>query len=161
MKNIIPILFLLIGTNLFSQERKIVGLLNHKLSKEIKEAGNDDSLKFIQPFHIDENKKLTLEIEKYNIYMKRWEVIKTQVPLIKIKAFIKDINVIFRTGDNDVEVIIKTFNDHREIIRTDVNKTNMFFTEISREKNNEYFRDKILKAFKKAGYSIDSEFWYD
>ena len=40
-------------------------------------------------------------------------------------------------------------------------KASIFQTFISREKNNEKLKIALLKAFKKAGYPISNEYWYD
>lgn len=143
----------------FSQEKKVVDLLNKQLMKEIKKFSDEDSLKIIQPFHVDESKKLVLEVEKYNSYNEQWEVIKAEVPLDKISGFIRDINVIFETEYNDVSETITTYNEKRELLTTNTRNTNMFFTQISKENNIKSFRNAVLKAFKRAGFSINSEFW--
>lgn len=143
----------------FSQEKKVVDLLNKQLMKEIKKFSDEDSLKIIQPFHVDESKKLVLEVEKYNSYSEQWEVIKAEVPLDKISGFIRDINVIFETEYNDVSETITTYNEKRELLTTNTLNTNMFFTQISKENNIKSFRNAVLKAFKRAGFSINSEFW--
>ncbi|WP_152640775.1 hypothetical protein [Flavobacterium sp. 316] len=127
--------------------------------KEIKKFSDEDSLKIIQPFHVDESKKLVLEVEKYNSYSEQWEVIKAEVPLDKISGFIRDINVIFETEYNDVSETITTYNEKRELLTTNTRNTNMFFTQISKENNIKSFRNAVLKAFKRAGFSINSEFW--
>jgi len=158
---IVLIYFFLFNLFAFSQEKKVVDLLNKQLMKEIKKFTNEDSLKIIQPFYINENKKLILEFEKYNSYNEKWEVIKSEVSLDKISGFIKDINVIFQTKENDVLETIKIYNEKKELISTDIIDTNLFFTGINKEQNNTDFRDKIVKAFKKAGYVIDSQYWYD
>ena len=155
------IVFSLIVIDSYAQETKIVELLNKLLKKEIKKFKNEDSLKIIQPFYISENKKLILEFEKYNSYNEKWEVIKSEVSLDKITGFIKDINVIFLTEEKDVLETIKTYNEKKELISTDKIDTNLFFTGINKEQNNTGFRDKIVKAFQKAGYVIDSQYWYD
>lgn len=69
-------IFSLIVIDSYAQEAKIVVLLNKQLKREIKKFTNEDSLKIIQPFYINENKKLILEFEKYNSYNEKWEVIK-------------------------------------------------------------------------------------
>lgn len=158
---IVLIYFFLFNLFAFSQEKKVVDLLNKQLMKEIKKFTNEDSLKIIQPFYINENKKLILEFEKYNSYNEKWEVIKSEVSLDKITGFIKDINVIFQTEEKDVLETIKTYNEKKELISTDIIDTNLFFTGINKEQNNTDFRDKIVEAFKKAGYVIDSQYWYD
>ncbi|NHN24648.1 hypothetical protein FIA58_003075 [Flavobacterium jejuense] len=158
---IVLICFSLFSFFSFSQEKKVVDLLNKQLMKEIKNFEDEDSLKIIQPFHIDESKKLILEVEKYNSYVEQWEVIHATVALDKISGFIKDINVIFLTDDNDVLETITSYDKNRVLLKTNTHKTNLFFTQISKEINNESFGKAIVKALKKAGFEIDLEVWAD
>ena len=145
----------------FSQEKKVVYLLNKQLNKEIVKFANEDSVKVIEPFRIDESKKLTFVVEKFNSYRKQWEVIKTEVSLEKITGFLKDINVIFTTDGNDVLETITIYNEKREVLKTYTNTTNLFFTQISKEINNESFGKAIVKALKKAGFEINLDIWAD
>lgn len=162
MKNIILILtIVLISGKLFAQEEKIVKLLNEQLNAEIKNYEKSDSLRVIKPFYIDANKKLVLETEKYNPNMDTWETKKQEVLLSDIESFDKDINVLFSAKGDKVLVTTKVFNSKKELVRTDITDYNLFFTEIFEEKRNEELRDKIIKAFKKAGYIVNSEYWYD
>jgi hypothetical protein len=154
-------LMLLITTTLFSQENKIVDLLNNQLQKEIKTYRSQDTIKLIKPFHIDQNKKLSFEYEIYNNVREEWRILKYEVALNKINGFIKDVNVIFTTEQNDVLLSVKIYNIKKEFIEEVFYKKDMFFTEISFEQNNTNFRDDILAAFKKTGYTINSEYWYD
>lgn len=162
MKNIILILtIVLISGKLFAQEEKIVKLLNEQLNAEIKNYEKSDSLRVIKPFYIDANKKLVLETEKYNPNMDTWETKKQEVLLSDIESFDKDINVLFSAKGDKVLVTTKVFNSKKELVRTDITDYNLFFTEIFEEKRNEELRNKIIKAFKKAGYIVNSEYWYD
>lgn len=161
MKKVIFILCLFGSISIFSQENKLVELLNNQLNKEIANYEKYDSLRVVQPFHIDENKKLVLETEKYISSMEQWIIMKQEVSLEEISSIGKDINIIFFTEGDKVLVTTKTYNEKRELVRTDITDKNMFFTELFEEKQNEKFRDKVIKVFKKAGYEINSEFWYD
>lgn len=78
--------------------------------------------------------------------------------LSKIKQIDKDYNVVFVT-ENDVEEITLQFRNgtQRELTQN----THLFHTEINRETKNTKFRDKIIKAFKKSGFIISSEYWWD
>lgn len=160
---ILTIVILGLSMQIFSQKSNIVHLLNSQLKKELSmyRESNFDSLKIIQPFHIDHNKKLVLEVEKYIPHMDRWKTIKSEVPLHQIAGLLKDVNVLFLSNGENVLMTVKTFNKKRVLIRTDIKDTNLFFTEINKEQNNKKFRNQLVAAFKKAGYEIKSNTWLD
>ena len=161
MKKIVFILVSFSFSLSFSQETKLVKLLNYQLNKEISSYPKYDSLKVIKPFHINEQKKLILEHEKYETNWEHWEVTKQEVLLSDISSLDKDINIILSTEGDKVLVTTKIYSNKRELIRTEITYNNMFFTQIYEEKRNKKFRDKLLKAFANAGYTINFEFWYD
>lgn len=162
MKTQILLILILFGTILSAQEKQITKLLNEQLRNEIKEfPGIGDSLTLIKPFEIDENKVLSFQVLKYNFETEETEIISQEVALDKITGFVKDINVIFETDKEAVKVTSVKTNSSGLEISNDTYNYHLFFTEINRESENEYFRDRILKAFSKAGYKINSEFWAD
>lgn len=162
MKTQILLILILFGTILSAQEKQITKLLNEQLRNEIKEfPGIGDSLTLIKPFEIDENKILSFQVLKYNFETEETEIISQEVALDKITGFVKDINVIFETDKEAVKVTSVKTNSSGLEISNDTYNYHLFFTEINRESENEYFRDRILKAFSKAGYKINSEFWAD
>lgn len=157
-------LFFLIfsATVLSAQENKIVKILNDKLNNEIRNfPGVGDSLTLIQPFKIDENKVLKFQVSKYSFETEETEFITQEVDLSKITGFVKDINIIFETEKDAVKVTSIKLNSNGQEISNETYNYHLFFTEINKEKENEYFRDKVLDAFSKAGYIINSQFWAD
>lgn len=150
------------GTILSAQEKQITKFLNEQLRNEIKEfPGVGDSLTLLKPFEIDENKVLKFQVSKYNFETNENEIITQEVALDKITGFVKDINIIFETEKDAVKVTsINTDSNGLEVSNQNYDY-HLFFTEINKEKDNEYLRDKILDAFSKAGYRINSNFWAD
>lgn len=160
IKFLLTLIFL--GTILTAQEKKITKFLNDQLKKEIREfPGVGDSLNLIEPFQIDENKVLSFQVSKYNFETEETEFITQEVSLDKITGFVKDINIIFETEKDAVKVTTIKIDVNRQEISNQTYNYHLFFTEINKEKDNEYLRDKILDAFSKAGYIINSQFWAD
>jgi len=153
-------LLLLSFGNLYAQESKIVQLLNNQLKKELKQYPNEDSLLVLQPFQINAKKELTVKFKRTNVHIGESETITRTVPLSKIKSLVKDINVLFETEEDAVTIITSTEVDGTVKPATTA-QYNLFFTEINKDTNNEDFRDKLLAAFKKAGYKIECTIWAD
>lgn len=161
-KTKIAFIFIFFATISIAQEKKIVNLLNDQLRKEIREfSGVGDSMTLIKPFSIDENKILQFQVSVYNFETEETELISQEVVLDKITGFIKDINVIFETEKDAVKIKRVKLDKNNLEIFSDTSYYHLFFTQINRERENENFRDKILEAFSKAGYKINSEFWAD
>lgn len=162
MKTTLLLILILFGNLLTAQEKQITKFLNDQLNQEIREfPGLGDSLILVKPFTIDENKVLQFQVSKYNFETEETELITQEVDLEKITGFVKDINIIFETEKDAVLVTsVKTDANGIEISNENYNY-HLFFTEINKKKDNEYLRDKILDAFSKAGYQINSDFWAD
>jgi hypothetical protein len=149
------------GFQVFSQQDKIMKLLNKQLNSELKKYTYDDSLKVLHPFLIDKNNVLSLEVKKYDMYNSEWRIVKQDVPLDKITGFVKDVNVIFETEPDAVTVTVQKFSEAGVLLNKETSNYNLFITEICKDQDNENFRDKILQAFEKTGYDIESRFWAD
>jgi hypothetical protein len=149
------------GCQVFSQQEKIVKLLNKQLNRELKQYTYDDSLKVLHSFVIDKNKVLSLEVRKYDMYNSEWRIVKQEVPLDKITGFIKDVNVIFETEPDAVTVTVQKFSEAGVLLNKDTSKYHLFFTEICKDQDTESFRNKIVQAFEKTGYAIESQVWAD
>ena len=146
----------------FSQEKKIVKILNKELKKEIKGQFKNpnfdgDTISLVKEFTIDPNKILSVEIRRGNEM--GYSLEKQEVPLSKIKIIGKDINIILETEEKDVKTITKrTYkNQEKEAFE---NSSSMFFTYLHFP-NNEDVGDDLIKAFSKAGYKITKSYWYD
>jgi hypothetical protein len=144
-----------------AQEKTILQLLNNQLQKELKSYPNEDSLVVLQPFKINEMKELSVKFKRTNVYIGESEIITRTVSLNKIKSLVKDINVLFETEPNAVTIVTTTITEDGSAKPETKTTYDLFFTEINKEGGNEDFRDKLITAFKKAGYKIECTIWAD
>jgi len=145
----------------YTQEKTIVQLLNSQLKKELKLYPNEDSLVLLQPFKINELKELSVKFKRTNVHIGESEIITRTVSLNKIKSLVKDINVLFETEPNAVTIVTTTITEDGSAKPETKTTYDLFFTEINKEGDNEDFRDKLIAAFKKAGYKVDCSIWAD
>ncbi len=144
----------------WGQESKIVKILNDQFQSEQKMYDKSDPEKpiLIQPFQI-QNGILSFEFfyleEGVETHFKR------EVSLDKVVRLDRDINVILITENNDVNEVIKEWNENKELVSENRNESNMFFLEIRKEFGNTQFRNRLLKAFHAAGYDVSNEYWAD
>lgn len=144
----------------YAQENKIVKLLNDQLQKELK-LYPDSSLVLLQPFEINDRKELSVKFKTSNPNLGESDITTATVHLAKVKSLVKDINVLFETEDDAVTLVTSTTTEDGIVRPSETAHSNLFFTGISKETNNESFRDKLLAAFKKAGYKIGCTIWAD
>ena len=159
---ILSLVMFFFGVFSFAQEKEIVKILNSELQKEIKNQFkhplfNGDTLSIVQEFQIDANKILSVEVKRNSVYgtvIERQEVL-----LSKIINVGKDINIILDTQSDDVKNVVKNFykDQNKEEF---VSKSTMFFTHI-RFPDKEYVGEDLIKAFAKAGFKIEKNYWYD
>ena len=154
------VLLLSIG-EVHAQEKKIEQLLNDQLQKELKLYPGEDSMVVLQPFKINEKKELSIKFKRTNVHIGESEIITRTVSLGKIKSLVKDINVLFETESDDVTIVTSTLAKDGTEKSSTTERYELFFTEINKDQNNEGFRDKLIAAFKKAGYKIDCSIWAD
>lgn len=154
-------LLLLTFGKVHAQEKKIVQLLNSQLQKELKLYPNEDSLVVLQPFKINELKELSVKFKRTNVHIGESEIITRTVSLNKIKSLVKDINVLLETEADAVTIVTTTIAEDGTVKPETRTSYDLFFTEINKESGNEDFRDKLITAFKKAGYKIDCTIWAD
>ena len=160
MKNIL-FLFLLFATSALAQKQnQIEALLNKELTKELKLQRHDsyyeaDTLLIIQPYKI-ENNILSLTIQKKSNTDKTYISYRQEVALDKIMTVIKDINVVFETEKDAVKIY--DINSDGEV---SYSTYDLFFLQLSAEKNNEILADNLVKMFKKNGFTIEKRVWYD
>lgn len=144
----------------FGQEAKIVKLLNEQFRSEQKmyEPYEEEKPEMIQPFQI-ENGILSFEF-KYSGEGKETHF-RRQVHLANVVRLDKDINVILISENDGVLETINVFGENQELISEQQIEHNMFFLEIRKEFGNEKFKNRLLKAFKSAGYEVSNEYWAD
>lgn len=162
-KSIVSILFFLIGNFTFAQTDKIVKLLNEQFEKEQKMYDEGDSYqpKFIQPFQI-KNDSLSFEFSMpYNNTENEIITTRRTVHLKDIEQFIKDVNVLFITKKGSVKEIYFTKDYQGKILKKEERQTYLFFTEFRKDEYDQYLQREMIEAFKKAGYTITSEDWWN
>jgi len=183
MKNAIALFLLLQSFFALSQTSEIVKILNLQLKKETKAQKEDRGNYNAEKFEVQKNfsikdsiltitainsegkevgemqttmKILSIEVKKKSDYGEDFYTERQEVDLQKIKAVAKDINVIFETEPDAVK-ITQTKENGEKSIRT----SDMFFLQLSYEKQNEYLAEYLVEAFKKAKYAIQKGFWHD
>lgn len=181
MKSAFILLFILQSAFVYTQNSKLVKLLNKELKKELKRIEkNPDAEKFevvqfyqlrdsilIQEEHNEDPqaprkimqanlKILSVEIKKRNEYTRKFYTEKQEVSLGMIEKLQKDINVLFTTQKDAVLVTETDENGKKESYRTD-----QFFLNLNQEKNNEHFADELVKKFNATGNFVEKGIWAD
>lgn len=176
MKNLIFYIAILISSISFSQSENITNLLNNALQNELRFQSEImaeidstgaiigytklvDTIIVVSPFEITDN-ILSLITQHSLDYDEGYYIEKQVVYLDKIKAINKDIGVLFETLNNDVTVSITTYYKDGSIIES-AHTSDLFRTHCVSQKNNEYIKDELIKAFQNAGYKIKSNYWFD
>ncbi|GGH66979.1 hypothetical protein HNQ91_001755 [Filimonas zeae] len=159
------LLLLLTSMAAFSQQQQIVKILNDELKREAKRelesaSFDGDTLVVTQPYHI-KNNILSFSVKKKDYYDSVWYIHTQSVDLSKITAIVKDINVIFETKADAVQLTDSILNPLPGTAAVKKNTGDMLFVHLSYEKNNESLAVKLVQAFKKAGYTIEKRFWAD
>lgn len=152
-------------TNAYSQQATIVKILNRELQREMKiqfynRNFNGDTLYIVHPFSIDQNKTLSFQVKRINNQDGGYTLIQQQVHIGKIKNIGKDISVLFETVPDAVTTTITTVSPAQEARRS-ISTGYYLRTFLSTERNNEYLAKEIVNAFKKSGYNINTDSWYD
>ncbi|MEG2333427.1 hypothetical protein [Chryseobacterium sp.] len=178
---IILVIFLLQFAFAYSQNNKLVKLLNKELKKELKRIEkNPDAEKFevVQFYQLQDSivvmeeyqedpqtirrilqadlKILSVEIKKKNESTGKFYTEKQEVNLGAIEKVQKDINILFTTQKN--AVLVTTINENGE---KESYKIDQFFLQLNQEKNNEDFADMLIKYFRKSGYFVEKGVWAD
>ena len=175
---LILILFTILRfTTSFAQTTKITQLLQVTLQQEnkarkmvyteIDSLGNEiglnkqdsDSLVATEPFIIKKD-SLFYTIKKEFSMEKGYYLEQQIVALQDIIAVTKDIGIFFETAPDKVQFIRKEYFEDGNSIKTS-RKTDLFRTHFISLRDNEYLANDLVKAFKKAGYTIEKGYWYD
>lgn len=153
--------------SLQAQEKKIVDFLNKDLRWEVKNQFENperieryDTLTVVEPFAIKNGilsittkRKQTLYSENDDKYTETYIIEKQEVALNQIVELTKDINVIFVTRPDAVKI-----SENGTETRTD----DLFFLKLCcSAKYSEIWANELLALFKKAGYTIEMDSWYD
>lgn len=158
------LLFICLGISISAQEKTLLKILNRELKNEVKHQlkspnFNGDTIRIVEPFAISNEKILSFTITKTSPYFTGVQTIKQEVQLSAIKNIGKDINIIFETPRDSVTVTTTTIIDGKT--EQETMKYYLFFPYLSNEKNNENLGTEIQNAFKKAGFIVTKEYWYD
>ena len=94
------------------------------------------------------------------LYEKGYYLEQQIVALQDITAVTKDIGIFFETAAMKVQVIRQEYFEVGNSIKTS-RKTDLFRTHFISLRDNEYLANDLVKAFKKAGYTIEKGYWYD
>lgn len=162
MKNYCIIIGLLFSFSCLAQSSEITKLLSQQFKKEQKLYDkNYDSERPVltQDFKIV-NDTLSYEFtyptentEYDGIYYLR------SVPLSEIISIEKDYNILFITKANAVmeKKIKRTKNGF--VLSEQTSNSHLFFTELRKDKRDQKYPDKMIKAFNKAGFIIHNNHW--
>jgi len=177
LSNALILLAIFLANSIFAQTTTITQLLQKNIAienemrqhvyTEIDSAGNEigmikmdiDSLVVTEPFII-KNDSLYYTTKQKFAYEKGHYFEQQIVALKDITAVTKDVGIFFETQPNKVIFIQKEYYDHGKYIKTNTTK-DLFRTHFVSLQQNEYLADDLVKAFKKAGYTIEKGYWYD
>ncbi|MBO9659860.1 MAG: hypothetical protein J7527_13655 [Chitinophagaceae bacterium] len=154
-------LFFLHPVSASAQVKEIVKVLNREQLKDLqaREKGLEQScgeqFELVRKFQVEGN-VLSIEVRRANGDSTEFYIEKQEVDLSKVKAIVKDINVLFQT-DDDAVTITTTYASGKK----DFDKGSTFFLYLSCGKENEALAKRIAKAFKKAGWPIEIGVWAD
>ena len=107
-----------------------------------------------------QNDTLFYTTKHHFAYEKGYYLEQQIVALQDITAVTKDIGIFFETAAMKVQVIRQEYFEVGNSIKTS-RKTDLFRTHFISLRDNEYLADNLVKAFKKAGYTIEKGYWYD
>jgi len=181
MKSVITLLFIIQSFFVYSQNNKLIKLLNTELKKELKRIDKNpeaekfevvqfyqlrDSVAVMEEYKEDPQatrrilqadlKILSVEIKKKNESTGKFYTEKQEVSLGMIEKIQKDINILFTTQKDAVLVTTINENGEKESYRTD-----QFFLHLKQQKNNEDFADKLVKKFNATGNFLEKGIWAD
>ena len=106
------------------------------------------------------NDTLVYTTKNYFTNVNGYYLYKQEVALKDITAVTKDIGIFFESAPEKVFVTqSEYFDDGNYKITT--GELDLFRTHFTTLRENEYLADELVKAFKKAGYTIEKGYWYD
>ena len=175
-KYILILLAIYSANSIFAQTTTITQLLQKTLQQEnearqmvhteVDSLGNEtgyiqqdiDSLEVAEL--AIQNDTLFYTTKHHFAYEKGYYLEQQIVALQDITAVTKDIGIFFETSPDKVQFIRKEYFEDSNSIKTS-RKTDLFRTHFISLRDNEYLADDLVKAFKKAGYTIEKGYWYD
>jgi hypothetical protein len=98
---------------------------------------------------------------KHHFAYEKGYYLEQQIAALKdIIAVTKDIGIFFETASDKVILIRKEYYGDGKYIKTNT-ITDLFRTYFVSLRQNDYLANDLVKAFKKAGYTIEKGYWYD
>lgn len=174
---LILILFTILRfTTSFAQTTKITQLLQVTLQQEnkvrkmiqveIDSLGNEiglmkqdlDSLEVTEL--VIKNDTLYYTTKQKMLYQEGYYLEQQIVALKDITAVSKDIGIFFETAYDKLKIISNQYYSNGEVQKT-IRYNNLFRTYFVSLRDIEYLAYDLIKAFKKAGYTIEKGSWYD
>jgi hypothetical protein len=175
-KYIVILLATFLANSIFAQTTTITQLLQKTLQQEnearqmvhteVDSLGNEIGL---LQMAIDTLEVIELTIKNYTLVyttknyfsnVNGYYLYKQEVALKDITAVTKDIGIFFESAPEKVFVTqSEYFDDGNYKITT--GELDLFRTHFTTLRENEYLADELVKAFKKAGYTIEKGYWYD
>lgn len=174
---LILILFTILRfTTSFAQTTKITQLLQVTLQQEnkvrkmiqveIDSLGNEiglmkqdlDSLEVTEL--VVKNDTLYYTTKQKMLYQEGYYLEQQVVALKDITAVSKDIGIFFETTYDKLKVIRYQYHSNGEV-QKNIRYNNLFRTYFVSLRDIEYLAYDLIKAFKKAGYTIEKGSWYD
>lgn len=165
-----------LANSIFAQTTTITQLLQKTLQQEnearqmvhteVDSLGNEigllqmaiDTLEVIEL--TIKNDTLVYTTKNYFSNVNGYYLYKQEVALKDITAVTKDIGIFFESAPEKVFVTqSEYFDDGNYKITT--GELDLFRTHFTTLRENEYLADELVKAFKKAGYTIEKGYWYD
>ena len=175
-KYILILLAIYSANSIFAQTTTITQLLQKTLQKEnkarkmvyteIDSLGNEIGLnkQDIDSLEVAElaiqNDTLFYTTKHHFAFEKGYYLDQQIVALKDVTAVTKDIGIFFETAPDKVQFIRKEYFEDGNSIKTS-RKTDLFRTHFISLRDNEYLANDLVKAFKKAGYTIEKGYWYD
>lgn len=143
-----------------NEARKIVYPEIDSLANEIALIKKDvDSLEVMEL--TIQNDSLYYTTKHQFIYEKGYYLDQQKVALKDITSVTKDIGIFFETVADKVILTRQEYFEDGNYSKQTSRKTDLFRTHFISLRDNEYLANDLVKAFKKAGYTIEKGYWYD
>ncbi|OYQ48465.1 hypothetical protein [Flavobacterium aurantiibacter] len=176
MKKVLAFLVCFIGFFSIAQTTTITHLLQKTLQQENKarqmlraEAdGVNNEISYIQQ-DLDSLEVAELTIKNDTLFYTTKQkfayengyYLEQQIVALKdITAVTKDIGIFFESRPDKVRIVRQEYFEDGNYIKTN-RKVDLFRTYFVSLRKNEYFAKDLVKAFKKAGYTIEKGYWFE
>ena len=145
----------------FQQENIVRGIMREEsesLGNEVGWKEDLDSLELTEL--VVKNDTLYYTTKQKMLYQEGYYLEQQVVALKDIRAVSKDIRIFLETAYDKLKVIRYHYYSNGEVQKT-IRYNNLFRTYFVSLRDIEYLAYDLIKAFKKAGYTIEKGSWYD